>query len=513
MSLAGPANAGVRTRLEWLVMLGAAALAAVYAGVVIAVASPVSFYTLDDPFIHMALAENMARGHFGVNLGEAANPSSSILWPWLLAAFEKIGAMVWAPLLVNIACFAASVRVATGFCLKRLAPEGNPLPALIFCGLALFAFNLFGVIFTGMEHSLHVLLTIVAVTRAIDGRHDRWAMIALALSPLVRFEGVLVLALGVGAALHDRRFVFAAIVLAIPAAVFGLYAAWLGNMGLPVLPSSVLSKSELSSGGGVGSLFANLVGNLQAPSALMAGVLAVAMAAGATMRRGRDRVLALGMLAVLVLAFMAGKLMGYARYEVYVLCAGFLAAVHLFAPEMRRGLSSGPRAAIAGGLVVLACMRLGPYVLTTTTTAARNVYNQQYQMHRFVTGCWMKPVAINDLGWVSFRNDLYVLDLYGLGNEEARIARATAEPGWMEKLVAQHGAEAAMIYPEWFPELPATWVRVGDLIDAGDIITPYAGTVAVYATRPEAVAPLRACLAWLGGSLPEGVSVRVPQDT
>jgi hypothetical protein len=417
--------------------------------------------------------------------------------------------MVWAPLLVNIGCFAASVHVAMGFCLKRLAPEGSPWPAVVFSGLALFAFNLMGVIFTGMEHSLHVLLAIVAVTKAIDGKHDRWALIALVLSPLVRFEGALVLGLGVGAALYDRRFAFAAVALAVPVAVFGLYAMWLGGMGLPVLPSSVLSKSELSSGGGVGSLLANLIGNLQAPSALIAGVLAAAMVAGAVMRRGRDRVLALGMLAVIVLAFMAGKLMGYARYEVYVLCAGFLAAIHLFAGEMRRGLSTGPRAAIAGGLVVLACMRLGPYVLTTAPTAARNVHNQQYQMHRFVTECWKKSVAINDLGWVSFGNDLYVLDLYGLGNEEARIERAKAEPGWMERLVAKHGVEAAMIYPDWFPELPPTWVRVGDLIDSGDIITPYSGTVAVYATTPAAVAPLRACLQTLGGSLPAGVSVRV----
>ena len=71
--------------------LGAIALSVVYAAIVIAVSSPVSFYTLDDPYIHMALAENLARGHFGVNLGEVSNPSSSILWPWLLATAERIG--------------------------------------------------------------------------------------------------------------------------------------------------------------------------------------------------------------------------------------------------------------------------------------------------------------------------------------------------------------------------------------------------------------------------------------
>jgi len=65
-------------RAPWLVL--AAALLG-YAALVIGRSSPESFYSLDDPYIHLALAENMARGHFGVNLGEASNPSSSIIWP------------------------------------------------------------------------------------------------------------------------------------------------------------------------------------------------------------------------------------------------------------------------------------------------------------------------------------------------------------------------------------------------------------------------------------------------
>lgn len=235
--------------LDQRVTLGAIALSVVYAAIVMAVASPVSFYTLDDPYIHMALAENIARGHFGVNLGEASNPSSSILWPWLLAAFDKVGVILWAPLLINIACFVATVRVMLAFCLKRLAPDGEgALNVLILLGLALLAFNVFGVIFTGMEHSLHVLLSVVVVTRAIDGRHDWLALVAMALSPLVRFEGAIVLAFGAGAAIADRRYAFVAAAIAAAAVPIALYGWWLSSIGLPVLPSSVLSKSAASSG-------------------------------------------------------------------------------------------------------------------------------------------------------------------------------------------------------------------------------------------------------------------------
>ena len=37
-------------------------------------------YTLDDPYIHFALAENLINGHYGVNSTENSAPSSSVIW-------------------------------------------------------------------------------------------------------------------------------------------------------------------------------------------------------------------------------------------------------------------------------------------------------------------------------------------------------------------------------------------------------------------------------------------------
>lgn len=511
MAEAGPVRSDYASLERWMTA-GALALSVIYTAVVMMVASTTSFYTLDDPYIHMALAENIARGHFGVNLGEVSNPSSSILWPWLMAATEKMGVMLWAPLLVNIACFVMSLRVMLPFVLRRLAPEGPVVPALLFCGLALLAFNLFGVIFTGMEHSLHVLLTVIVVTRAVEGRYDTLALVALVVSPLVRFEGGLVLAFGAGAALVDRRYAFAAIAVALPVACIAAYAMWLGSMGLPALPSSVLSKSALSSGmvdggGTAGALFANLGANIGAPSAPVFAILVGAMAFGTARRQGRDRLMALGMLGVLMLAFLAGKLNAYGRYEVYALCAGGLVAVHLFGAELRRVLATRLRGLMLGFAAIVLCIGLGPYVLITTPMGARNIDRQQYQMHRLATECWNKPVAINDLGWVSLRNDHYVLDLYGLGSEAARKARATAEPGWMDKLVAGKGVELAMIYADWFPDMPKSWVRVGTLSFTGEHVTPAYRSVDIMATRPEAVAAIKSCLT--GMTWPDGTEVAV----
>ena len=44
-------------------------------------------YVIDDPYIHLALSERIAHGHYGLNPDETVAPSSSILWPFLLAPF------------------------------------------------------------------------------------------------------------------------------------------------------------------------------------------------------------------------------------------------------------------------------------------------------------------------------------------------------------------------------------------------------------------------------------------
>jgi len=375
MTDAGAASSPDTRKVEQLVTLGAVALSVVYASVVMLVASPVSFYTLDDPYIHMALAENIARGHFGVNLAEYSNPSSSILWPWLLAGFEKLGVMLYAPLLVNVACFVLTVRMMTAFCLKRMAGDAAGVRnALIVSGLALLAFNVFGVVFTGMEHSLHVLLSVVAVTRVIDGKFDRWTFAALVIGPLVRFEGAIMLAFGVGAALVDRKWIFAALAVVAAVVPVALYGGWLSTLGLPVLPSSVLSKSAaaggaVDGGGGVAAgLIASFAKNAQEAAAPLLG-----LAYAAWKRAGRDRVLALGLIAVLALAMMLGRMDSYARYEVWLLCVLATGLVHLLQAEMRIVTQSLARSAMLGAGVALLGGALGVYVFATTPLAARNI--------------------------------------------------------------------------------------------------------------------------------------------
>jgi hypothetical protein len=499
-----------------MLALGALAICVAYTVLVIFISSPVSFYTLDDAYIHMALAENIARGHFGVNLGEVSNPSSSILWPWLMAGFEKIGLLLWAPLIVNVASFIVALRVLLAFSVSRLVADGrDPIAALLFAGLGFLSFNLFGVIFTGMEHSLHVLVSVVAITRVIDRKYDWLTVLCVVLCPLLRFEGVLAVAFAVCMAMWDRRWMAAGAMVVATAAALGVYELYLSSLGLPPLPSSVLTKSAVASsaidtgGPNLWGLLEQAGENLHSNMAHVFGLFAVLFAWAAWKRDGRERLLALGMLALTVLIFMFGRMDSYARYQVWILCVAGVGAIHLMCVEAAALLKSRVRALMLGAALLLLSAGFGLGTVLTTPMAARNIDRQQYQMHRLVTECWKKPVAINDLGWVSFRNDRYVLDLAGLGSEVARKARASSGVEWMDDLARQTNTEAAMIYPEAFPDVPASWIHVGDLLLKDPRITPFSSTVAFYATRPETAAPLEECLVALAIRLPPGAAVRV----
>src|SRR5262245_23019430 len=59
-------------------------------------------YTLDDAYIHLSLAENIAQGHYGINGNEFSSPSSSIVWPYLLAPFAGRASGAYAPLVLNV---------------------------------------------------------------------------------------------------------------------------------------------------------------------------------------------------------------------------------------------------------------------------------------------------------------------------------------------------------------------------------------------------------------------------
>src|SRR5687767_8062968 len=122
-------------------------------------------YTLDDPYIHLAVAENILRGGYGVNIQEYSSPSSSMLYPFLLAVTEFVGLGSWGPLIINLIATAAAL-LAVGELITRhivVRSSCSGFFALTIGLIVAASMNSWGLPMTGMEHSLHVLTVALVI--------------------------------------------------------------------------------------------------------------------------------------------------------------------------------------------------------------------------------------------------------------------------------------------------------------------------------------------------------------
>ena len=509
-------------RLRRVPQIALVALLLLELGAALALTDGRLVYTLDDPYIHLAFAEGLGRGHFGLNPGEASAPCSSILWPFLLAPFARLDAALWLPLLLNAACALATLVVVQRALEEALDLEHEPgrEPAACVLGLlAIPALNLVGLAFTGMEHSLQVLVAALLARGVIvasqSARAPGWLLVVIVLGPLVRYENA---ALSAAALLwlwlageRARALGCAALV----AASLGAYSALLLSLGLEPLPTSVMAKSAaVAPESGLKSFLYALYHNVSSTSGvLMAlGVVALGSAVFAPRRDVGERRLALCFAVALLMHLVVGRFGWYGRYEVYAWAAGLLVVLHLWRRGLRRWVDARSLATV--GLVGLAVTGIAcreyVIILANNAFASRNIYHQHYQLHRFVVDRLDEPVAVNDLGWVAFRNENHVLDLWGLASIEALEARRSSEDStWIAPLAAEHGVRTALLYEEWFPGLPESWTRVGELRMAGPRVTPALDRVAIYALDDGQVPVLLELLRDFAESLPAGATLEL----
>lgn len=484
-------------------------------------------YALDDPYIHLAVAESILQGGYGVNMGEYAAPSSSIVYPLLLALTEWVGLGAWGPLVINVLAMAAVVflvgRVVSR-CLRsdgcgqaRLFPLAGVLPAatgLLVC----MALNAWGLIMTGMEHSLHVLAVMTVFLGFLkvieeDSQAPCFLVASIIALPLIRFEGIAMALFALLALIYLRRWLAA---LAVTSLLVLVLCAWLGftqALGLPVLPSSVLLKSGVAASmdghAGVSQLLASVLDNLGASVSRREGalLLAAAVVVGAlgchAWQRGYQRMaVVIGGLAVLTgLSHVCfGRYGWFSRYEIYAYTAVII-------PGFLLVRVSSVHAVVAGASLIGLLPVAWPYAATTwmTPLASRNIYQQQYQMHRFVADYWKRPVAVNDLGLVSYHNPGFVLDLWGLGSEEIRRMKlaGTLDARAIDALLSRRQVSLMMAYEDWFAGLiPAGWQKVAVLETSR--ITAASGKVAFYVGEDVDRAAMRALLHAFGQTLPAG---------
>ncbi len=492
-------------------------------------------YALEAAYTHLALAQQIAQGHYGLVPGEAAAPSSSILYPFLLAGLKFLGLGTKLPLAINIAStlaagvFAVLLAEACGLPLKGIPP----LRLFLVTAVAAISLDLPGLAVTGLEHSLHVAMTVAyllgLVRFVIRGRCDWWWFACIIIQPIIRFEAAGMLVADALIFVAFRRYGYALAMVAIGAALVGGYSLFLHSLGLPLLPSSVLARSDWSnaavaSHGGLFTVLATILKNLYANlnsfgAAQMLGAVALGLAWLGRVGPGlwqappdksdQVKLVTLGFMSFVTVAQLTGGKIGWVppRYEAYVLALNLCGIAIIFREKASAWCKQATWPRVSSVCLALLLVFAGYATQFLAIPAlARKEYQGPFQLHRFVSEFYRAPVAVNQIGYVNLGSPVYVLDLSGLGSEAARTARARERtPEWMDGLLASHHIGLAIIDTANDSAVPAAWIRVAELHLGSALSGDAARHFVIYARRPGDVAAAESALDRFAPTLPRGV--------
>jgi hypothetical protein len=488
-------------------------------------------YALDDAYIHLSVARNLVTTHvWGVNPGEFAGASSSLIWPLLLAVgFKIFGVAIWLPLMFNYLAAAGAIA-GCWRTLERFLPD--PWAAV----LALVAVLIAGLpmlVAMGMEHSLQIAVTFCFVLAWLDllssGRSKRsisllklavWAILLVA----VRFEGLFIVAAACLILLLRRDWVAAAVAAACAWLPVAIYAAFSLRHGGEWLPNSVLIKGNVLPHSLSGFIaFVTRGVSTVAVSAPVAAIVVANLLFLWRGRRGRNtasqaaRFLGLLFLGATFLQGQFAVIGWFNRYEAHLVVLGVAAACAMFT-SLDTGATALSNLALRPMVWLLAFLATAPLgrafiSLYRTIYAPSNIYEQQLQMGRMVRVMGCRAVAANDIGALSWFGDAYVVDLWGLSNYEVFDARRANRytPAEIARICAEHRASLAIVYDRWFEAfggMPGSWRKLATWtiphnVAAGD------ATISIYATDPADYPSAREVNSFSGHELPNGVQVNL----
>jgi hypothetical protein len=488
-------------------------------------------YPLDDTYIHMAIAKNTALyGVWGVTRYEFTSATSSPLWTGLLAVGYMItGVNDWLPLALNI-----GASIATLIVTYQLLRRWMPHQALIALALvsALLTCSLPALTLIGMEHTLHVGLTICLVLMLVKFRETPdWRTLGLlavvgALLVATRYEGLFVVAIAAIILLTQRKYLQSIVFGAASGSLILLYGLYSLAQGWYLLPNSILMKSSLGqdlSKAFEGLLFGERIWWLLLFSGYLLPIFVSVMLVYVLLHRKRlltpqEQMLTWAFFGNLLLHMQFAAIGWLFRYDAYL---GFLGIIVLgillyrfwgHVQSQKRKVFQPLLVVVSLLFVVFYCAQRASDSIFYIPKSAINIYEQQFSMARFIQEFYQgQTIVLNDIGFVTYLADVRVLDVAGLASmESARLQLANQwNPAELGRWAQTQNAQIALVYdtdPSKPSIIPASWVKVGEwTIDEVIMVKP---TVGIYAVDPTQAPTLARNMAAFSPQLPNGVAQR-----
>ena len=209
------------------------------------------------------------------------------------------------------------------------------------------------------------------------------------------------------------------------------------------------------------------------------------------------------------------------RYEAYLVASGcVVVAIGLvdLLPARHARAWRQPTAwpylvawALTAGLFLLPFWQRTVESCSTLVPGCRNIYEQQYQMARFLRRYYQgEGVAANDIGNIAFYADTRLCDLAGLVNQEVmrRLRARTYDQEAVRGLLARYDVQVIVVYDTW------AGIYGGQLPEWGEPIGRWtipdnrvcaSQTVSFYSPRPDLAPRLTRALQEFAASLPADV--------
>jgi hypothetical protein len=470
-------------------------------------------YALDDAFIHLAIAKNLAFHHvWGSSPQEFASAASSILYPLILAAVLKIfGAHIIIPFIINLLTGVILLVVLQKWLQKqKISPEAQ---LVILLGV-IFLTPLPVLVISGMEHTLQLLFSFLFIFTFSDclgslvnsgekGWKLPWSLFLYgALLMATRYESVSIIAVACVILLVHKKVVLSCklgFLSLLPILIFGIYSIYKGSY---FIPNSVLLKSEAPPMTTEGlfdffteGLFFKIsdsrVGyNTIATQRLLFILPLIYLLFINQIRKALSyRYILIILIAGVFMHLSCAATAKFPRFEAYLIGCSILIVGVLFA---KFGKEVIPKQFGNWGWVTscLALFLIFPFFIRgkesfrDISQACINIYEQQYQMGRFLHDHYYTvPVAINDIGAVSYLTEGKNLDLIGLGSLDVARSRKGFyySPDFLDWLSKKEKVKIAIVYDKWFYSAllqrwnkTATWQIPDNVMCADDHVTFYA---------------------------------------
>ena len=484
-------------------------------------------YALDDAYIHMAMAKNLAQhGIYGVTEYEFSSSSSSPLWTLFLTFGTLIfGVHEIIPFLLNFLLGLAFLIVL--HTLLRRA-DVNPVTIAFVLLAIIYATPMPAMVFSGMEHLFHILLTIIYlwIFACIITAERNFPLSAecvlfftfAAAMVLIRYESYALLVITGILFLLRRRWKMAAGLCFAGVLPLVTYQVISVAHGWSWLPNSVLIRTGISNAGAgsdsehsvilssslshVYGVLSNFSSNLDAGLHLVALIVLSGTLLLISMNRTSSYwTLRKVMVTVFILAAFAHLMFGHIghffRYEAYLIATGLFVSACIIPEVTPLSMSKLTGKSKRTLLILVSVLALIPLTIRSkdslelTPVACRNIFEQQYQMGMFLQRYYPDAsVAVNDIGAVSYLTHIHLLDLVGLASIEVLRLKHVGDYNteYIQQLCQKHGVRIAIAYDSWLERIAIRenslpWTKVGEWMISDNVVCSD-DVVSFYAVQP-----------------------------